>query len=148
MTMWVRSVWVGWISRQRARVAGRFLDHEADWNISRYNRFRLNLEDAELESIPVFEGWKDQGRVLLPARRITLAADRVIRRTGRHPLRTVMTSIRVVAGLKRRALAMKTQTLPQLAFNQLVQAFEADDLGRLGQCNIRPGSWPHAGRLT
>jgi len=120
----VGQVGLGGLDLAAARqIAGRFLDHEADWNISRYNRFRLNLEDAELESIPVFEG----GRI---------RAVSCYRRDGsRLPLTGLFAGLvdilsdgddinTVVAGLKRRALAMKTQTLPQLAFNQLVQAFE------------------------
>lgn len=120
----VGQVGIGGLDLAGARqVAGRFLDREASWNLSRFNRFRLNAAGAETESVPVYEN----GRI---------KAVSCYARDGRRlPLvglfAQVVKALRVgedintvLAELKTAAASYSDQMLPDLAFKQIIQAFE------------------------
>lgn len=120
----VGQVGLGGLDLAAARqIAGRFLNQESGWNLARFNRFKLNVQGAELESIPTF----NDGRIKPVS---------CYRRNGtRLPVAGLFAMITeilrqgddinsVVAGLQKAAASMRTQMLPELAFAQLVQALE------------------------
>ncbi len=120
----IGQVGIGGLDLAGARqVAGRFLDQEAGWNLSRYNRFRLDVSSAESVSAPVY----DNGRIsavpcyLREGKRLPVAGlfARVIEALRRgDDINTVL------EGLKKAAVAYREQMQPDLAFKQIIQAFE------------------------
>lgn len=105
------------------QIAGRFLEQEARWNVTRLNRFRLDVKGAEVISIPAYA----EGRI----RAVSCYArgERRLPVVGLFAM--VVDALKsgddvnsVLSSLRRSAEAMRAQMLPQLAMLQLLQALE------------------------
>jgi flavin-dependent dehydrogenase len=120
----VGQVGLGGLDLAGARqIAGRFLDQEAGWNLAQFNRFKLEVKGADLESIPTF----NHGRI---------KAVSCYKRNGtRLPVTGLFAVIieilrkgddinNVVSRMKHAAASMREQMVPDLAFAQLIQALE------------------------